>query len=400
MQEAFLGRNKLVQDLKQHKILYELSKALHSTLHESKLSQLIVESISLIFNANSQLWLLDPGKETFTLKGSKPPTKNEKTLSSKWFEVLMQGRPIHYDPVKNYLLFALNNKNQPLGILEIFLNTSQKVSQDSLNFLLEVMDPIILALANAKHYSRLEKWALLDGLTGLFNRIYFQKTLGIEIARAKRQEYPLSLLMIDLDFFKHVNDTYGHPIGDEVLKRISWHCSHSLRKSDILSRYGGEEFIGLLVDCNGINASRIAEKIRSKIENWTLFIIESTSQHHPYILIEKISSKYEWLTPMPSNKSEAMLNSLKKLSLSDTHVLKTKSLIYYKIKVTVSIGIASYPEDFSHSSKGLDLVNEGAEEKDLLVYMADKALYKAKKAGRNKALLYQIIQKGVSNEHA
>ena len=89
---------------------------------------------------------------------------------------------------------------------------------------------------------RLQQQAIRDGLTGLFNRRYLDETLELEIAQARRQGHPLSVVMLDLDHFKQVNDTYGHPAGDEVLKSLGALLREDSREGDILCRYGGEEF--------------------------------------------------------------------------------------------------------------------------------------------------------------
>lgn len=95
-------------------------------------------------------------------------------------------------------------------------------------------------------HTQLQEQAMRDSLTGLYNRRYLDETLERELARAKRESYPLSLMMIDLDHFKKVNDTYGHQAGDEVLKFFSGMLNERARAEDILCRYGGEEFLLLL----------------------------------------------------------------------------------------------------------------------------------------------------------
>ena len=113
---------------------------------------------------------------------------------------------------------------------------------------------------------RLSKEAVIDGLTGVYNRKHFNEKLPIELSRCMRQGLPLSLLMIDVDAFKPYNDTYGHPAGDRVLVAIVTAASAQLnRGSDILARYGGEEFVVILPACNEAGALRVAERIRAAI---------------------------------------------------------------------------------------------------------------------------------------
>ncbi len=94
--------------------------------------------------------------------------------------------------------------------------------------------------------SRLQEQATRDGLTGLFNRRYLDETLPREISRARRDGYPLAVIMMDVDHFKQINDTYGHPAGDEVLKSLGSVFKQGARAGDIACRYGGEEFVIVL----------------------------------------------------------------------------------------------------------------------------------------------------------
>ncbi len=112
----------------------------------------------------------------------------------------------------------------------------------------------------------LETSAVTDVLTGLKNRLYFNQRVNEEFERFKRYETKLSLLMIDIDHFKRINDTYGHDIGDEVLKKVSSELQNQLRKIDLIARWGGEEFILLLPETEIDEAVNVAEKLRGKVE--------------------------------------------------------------------------------------------------------------------------------------
>jgi diguanylate cyclase (GGDEF)-like protein len=101
-----------------------------------------------------------------------------------------------------------------------------------------------------------------DSLTGLLNHTSGKKRFDAEIARAKRDGSPVSFAMLDIDHFKHVNDTYGHPTGDRVLKSLSGLLRQRLRISDSISRYGGEEFVAILPDTSSENAKKIMDAIR------------------------------------------------------------------------------------------------------------------------------------------
>ena len=174
-----------------------------------------------------------------------------------------------------------------------------------------------LSLQNALVYDRLQRLAALDPLTGAYNRRFGLARLHEEFGRAVRINAPLGVLMFDLDHFKKVNDTYGHLAGDRVLSRITKIARSIMRDGDILVRYGGEEFLAILPAAAKDDAAQVAERLRRKVE--------------------------------------------------DVQIMDGDDAI----RVTVSIGVAAYPD--------VDI----AEEKQL-VDLADKALYQAKESGRNR----------------
>ena len=163
---------------------------------------------------------------------------------------------------------------------------------------------------------RLELLSITDGLTRLHNHRYFQDELNRAFEESARYERPLSLAMLDIDFFKKVNDTYGHAVGDEVLKCVARLFRESIRSTDLAARYGGEEFAVMMPETDLPDAITFAEKIRSLIE----------------------------ATPIPTQAGP--------------------------VSATVSIGVASVPHVRIHQPQEL-------------VVAADKALYRAKKGGRN-----------------
>lgn len=108
--------------------------------------------------------------------------------------------------------------------------------------------------------------ALRDGLTGAFNKKYLLERLETEFSYSSRHETPLTLLIFDIDHFKELNDTYGHLAGDHVLSTLANHVSQSIRKEDVFARYGGEEFVLVSRGIGEEGAQRLAERIRSSIE--------------------------------------------------------------------------------------------------------------------------------------
>ncbi len=124
---------------------------------------------------------------------------------------------------------------------------------------------IAICLENVISNEMLKYLGLTDALTGVFNRRYVDRRLLEEISRARRQAYPVSFMYIDIDHFKRVNDTVGHGGGDEVLREVACRIKAELRLSDALARFGGEEFVVLLIDADLESAAYVAERIRAGI---------------------------------------------------------------------------------------------------------------------------------------
>jgi len=169
-------------------------------------------------------------------------------------------------------------------------------------------------------YERLQQLSIFDSLTGVYNRRYFMERLSEEFSRAQRFNLDLSFLMIDIDNFKKINDTYGHLVGDAVLREIARLIWENLREIDFVARYGGEEFSVVLLDTDKTAAIMVAERICSRISRERLKAFDET------------------------------------------------------LAVTVSLGVAGFPANTRYL--------------DVLIETADKALYKAKAAGKNRACYF------------
>jgi len=163
---------------------------------------------------------------------------------------------------------------------------------------------------------RLELLSITDGLTKLYNHRYLQDELARAFDESQRYQRPLSFCLLDIDFFKKVNDTHGHAVGDEVLKTVSRLFRDSIRSTDLAARYGGEEFAAMMPETELNDAITFAEKIRTLIEQ----------------------------TPIETQAGP--------------------------VQATISIGVSSVPHSRIHSAKEL-------------IVAADKALYRAKRNGRN-----------------
>src|SRR5471030_811597 len=145
------------------------------------------------------------------------------------------------------------------------------------DFIEHMASIIAICLENVISNEMLKYIGLTDSLTGVYNRRYIDRRLLEEIARARRQNYFISCMYIDIDHFKLVNDTHGHQGGDEVLREVAARIRHELRRSDALGRFGGEEFVVLLIDADLDSATFVAERIRASIAD-TMFDLPGGTQ--------------------------------------------------------------------------------------------------------------------------
>ncbi len=196
------------------------------------------------------------------------------------------------------------------------------------DFIEHMASIIAICLENVISNEMLKYIGLTDSLTGVYNRRYLDRRLPEEIARARRQQYAISFMYIDIDHFKRVNDSVGHQGGDEVLREVAARIKNELRRSDALARFGGEEFVVLLIDADLDSAAAVAERIRASIAE------------APFKL--------------PAGA---------------------------EVGVSVSIGVASLADD-----DGARTIEAVAQQ---LVAHADGALYQAKALGRNQVVSYR-----------
>jgi len=159
--------------------------------------------------------------------------------------------------------FPLILKDKLQGV--VLLATITSFRSDELPFIEYMTDQISIVLDNALVHENIEHLSITDSLTNLYNRRHIAKRMEIEFSRAFRYEHPLSLLIMDIDYFKQVNDTFGHLVGDDALITVARIIRQSVRDSDLCARYGGEEFVVILPHTNRGQASVVAQKIRQSV---------------------------------------------------------------------------------------------------------------------------------------
>src|SRR5579862_1358002 len=157
---------------------------------------------------------------------------------------------------------------QTLGVLALDSSQPDAFRDGDLQSLESVADICATAIQNAHYIERVKQLAYLDGLTGIFNRRFFELRILEEIERARRYGTGMAVIMADIDQFKRLNDEFGHLLGDEVLRQVSSIFHQQVRKIDIVCRYGGEEFAILLTQTNTQQAATIADKLRKMVEGY------------------------------------------------------------------------------------------------------------------------------------
>jgi diguanylate cyclase (GGDEF)-like protein len=172
-----------------------------------------------------------------------------------------------FGTMHSYLGIPLMQGKEVIGTLSAISKNVNAFNQKQIRLLETIASQISITLQNVKMYERMKELAIIDELTGIYNRRFFYLAANKEIERAVRYSKDLSLIIIDIDHYKDVNDHFGHMAGDKVLQKLTQVIQKELRSSDVFSRYGGEEFLILLSDTEGEAAANVAERIRATVEN-------------------------------------------------------------------------------------------------------------------------------------
>jgi len=327
--------------LKRYGALKDITEDLGSTLDAREIANVITDRAFNIVGRSDRalLFLINEEKQELGLFASKQADgisvaqvkKGE--IFDNW--IVKHRRALIVEDTGNDFRFspeALRDKNEkdyrsiigaPLmsgmkvtGVLRMDSKKSASYTQDDLRLLNIISDLAAASMENAALYERTSRLAITDGLTGLYVQRYFKERLDMEFKKALRHKKGLSILMIDLDYFKACNDKYGHAAGDILLCRVSQALRENIAPGHIIARYGGEEFALILLMTDKRSAIGAAEVIRRKIEE-SVFVLRRD-----------------------------------------------------EIRITVSIGISSFPDDGDNPVTVLK--------------KADANLYKAKQNGRNR----------------
>ena len=172
--------------------------------------------------------------------------------------------------LKSHLTLPLAVEEEVIGCISLNSNQPNAYEAQDLQFFSVIGYQMAATLKHFQRFSSIKDMAIYDKLTGLCNRRHFEEKMKVEAQKSFGKHLPLSVIMVDIDHFKKVNDTFGHPEGDMILREVASVLKKSVREKDTVARYGGEEFILILPEARLEAASLIAERIRRQVEN-TLF---------------------------------------------------------------------------------------------------------------------------------
>lgn len=311
--------NKMQKNISFHDTMKDIAKIIETQYELSYVIPIIGEMLDKFFpDYLLYVFLKDENTQVNTLSwpGACNDEKITKLIEGLNTAVLLDNKKIFAVPLKS--------EGKDVGVLAA-KSTNEEIKEKDIDYLSQLAVQIATTINRANVYAEILKHATLDALTGFYNRRQLEERIKQEVSNAKRQKAPLCGIMTDVDFFKNVNDTYGHAVGDLVLKTIAKVIRGQLREYDIAGRYGGEEFSILLPFTKIDEAVMVAERLRQTIEK-------------KVIDISKVNPESD---------------------------VKT-------ISVTLSLGIYQ--------------MHEQDNDEDLL-QKADKALYQAKNTGRNKVVV-------------
>ena len=321
----------LERKVRELSIFHEIGKALTSTLDLSRVLETIMEQISTLFRPDTwSLLLWDPDKQDLYFEIAVGQAADKlKDVRLKMGEGVAGWVALHREPVyidnaahddrftarvdditqmrtERIAAVPIKGRNEVLGVIEL-INTSQQIPfGEKEMFLLQALaDYAAIALENARQMQRIHEMTITDDCTKLFNSRHLHSVLESEIYRSSRYGYEFSLVFLDLDRFKNVNDTHGHLIGSKLLAQIGELIKDHLRMIDMAFRYGGDEFVVLLPQTGKPSAMLVAQRLR-------------------HLLVEAIFLRDEGLN----------------------------------LKVTASFGVACYPVDATTKNELIRLADE------------------------------------------
>ncbi len=284
-------RNELKQKAKELSFFIEIGKTLTSALDLKKVLSIIMEKAQKLVSSEAwSLLLLDDTTNELVFEAAKGERSKkvekfrlkkgegiagwvaEKGVSLIVPDVAKDSRffkgvdRVTKFKTKSILCVPIINNNKTIGVLEMInKKDGGSFNEKDLNLLLKLVDQAAIAIERAALYKQMEELIVTDDLTKLFNFRHLEQTLDLEIRRCQRYNLSFSIIFMDLDFFKNINDTYGHLMGSKTLIEVAQLLIGCLREVDIIARYGGDEFVVVLPQTDTETTYKITKRIQKAI---------------------------------------------------------------------------------------------------------------------------------------
>jgi diguanylate cyclase (GGDEF)-like protein len=271
--------------------LNHMSDLLHACRTEQETHEVVIGVCKQLFPDDSgYLGIIDDSRTRLDIVadwGSSPPKVKLLDLEDCW--ALRRGKShfvesseigplcphLSRSPGYSYLCEPIIAQGRILGVMHLRIGRREQVESDEAFklmieskqiILVRIVEHYSLSLVNLRLHETLKRQSIQDPLTNLYNRRYMEESLEREFSRCRRHDFPLTIIMIDIDHFKTFNDTYGHTAGDIVLQKLGEFLKKNIREEDIACRYGGEEFVLILPQTSPEPVRQRAEQMRSKVK--------------------------------------------------------------------------------------------------------------------------------------
>ncbi|MGA9533077.1 MAG: diguanylate cyclase [Anaerolineales bacterium] len=274
--------------------LLDAQRVLLTTLDlDQSVEQIVQQAQDLLEARQCALFLLDPKTGQLYRRAEEQPESarlwKQGDALIRW--VMDEGRTVRVDPSDregmadelaaalptgaSLLACPLKISETKVGVLAVIGQAGQYGDHD-VTFLEALSQVATLALVNSRTYQAMERLASVDGLTGAYNRRFLEANLPGEVRRAQQMGYPLSMLMIDIDELKQINDRYGHVAGDQALRHVVDLVRSRIRETDWIARYGGDEFVVLLPGCSLTHLERLAGDMLAELRERDIAGVEAS----------------------------------------------------------------------------------------------------------------------------
>jgi len=294
--ERKMAENEVGIYTKQLETLFNIGATVSQTLNlEELLNSVLDKAIEVMGIEASGIFLLDEPTNKLALRAhrgmSAQLVKEIKELNvSDGFigQVAKSGKPLLMEDVsanhrlsrsrvkaeklKSFAAVPIISKEKVLGVMGVGSHNYREFPDWEVRMLESISNQIGMAIENARLYERALELAFTDGLTSLYNRRYLMEQIEREFSRAERNKEPLSLIMVDLDGLKEINDRFGHNEGDQFLREVGRIIKVNTRASDVAARWGGDEFMLLTPETDSSRSAKIAERIRTQVERYRMNI--------------------------------------------------------------------------------------------------------------------------------